>query len=439
MRRRLIIWGCLALACVLLSQAAQAREVTVILKDGTSVKGDMVGQNDSSVTLMIANISRRISRDNIDEIRVEQTPTELFNQRKAELEKDDVAGRYRLAQWAYENGHHQLALTELQALSREFPDHSYGRRISLLTRVVSNAIQREAEAQREREESASSSARNGDGAAVPDAGENQVVEVEPVDATPPRKNPRDRGKRWVVERDQLLTDEQINLIKVYEIDLDERPTVVVPPDTIDELFKNYSDEVIPRGRREQAEFRGMRGYRQLAVLFRVRAKELYGDVIVRDDPPAMLTFKRQIHRQYVLAQCGECHGNGGAEGLFLTLDRPTSNPTVYSNFYSLTRVENARGRMLDRQRPEDSLLIQYGLPADEAKAPHPDVEGWRPAFYGDYTRSQQYRALVEWIGEELFNPAPNYGINWQPPVRPGADEEGDLDPADRIIDVGGGE
>jgi hypothetical protein len=109
----------------------------------------------------------------------------------------------------------------------------------------------------------------------------------------------------------------------------------------------------------------------------------------------------------------------------VVLDNPTSNPTAYSNFLILSRAETGRGLMLDRSRPTDSLLIQYGLPREDAKFPHPDADGWRPSFVGQWDRDPTYRSLVKWIGEELYRPTPNYGITWRPPTRPTGDDVDD--------------
>ena len=51
-------------------------------------------------------------------------------------------------------------------------------------------------------------------------------EIEKIQSAPPRPAP------------VLLTDEQIDLIKVYEIDLNEKPRVIVPRETIAQLSYN---------------------------------------------------------------------------------------------------------------------------------------------------------------------------------------------------------
>lgn len=442
MRRRVVIWGCLLLACALCFHVAQAQEVTVLLKDGRQIKGEMVGESDTSITLMIANIAQQIPRDNVEEIKVNQTPAEVFRQRKAALKADDVIGRYELASWANDNGHHRMALDELNLLAKQYPEHPYQRRITLLTRVVKDSISKQ-QAEENLRQAAADRANNGTRPTDAETPDNQAV-VSEVSVQRPERPTRSarpkRGERWVVPEEALLSEEQINLIRVYEIDLSKRPTVIVHPDAIDTLFKQFGDDAaVPRGRTEQARFRGKRGYEQLEVIFAARAKELYSQIVVRDDPPAMRSFRTGIHRNYVIGYCGECHGNGGADGLMVVLDRPVSTSTVYSNFLTLSRIESARGMMIDRSRPEESLLLQYGLPREDAKTPHPDVEGWLPSFRGDWTRDPIYRSIVKWIGDELYRPTPNYGIRWTPPVPPEPAENEVPDPAERAIRIEGGE
>jgi hypothetical protein len=77
--------------------------------------------------------------------------------------------------------------------------------------------------------------------------------------------------------------------------------------------------------------------------------------------------------------------------------------------------------MIDRAHPEDSLLLQYGLPRNEAKVPHPDVQGFRPAFRRGRDDTK-YQAIARWIGSSLLIDAPltpDYGIQYDPPT--GAD------------------
>jgi hypothetical protein len=231
----------------------------------------------------------------------------------------------------------------------------------------------------------------------------------------------------------LLEDEQINMIRVYEVDLQQgrRAGVIVPPDVVEELLTQYSQEPsVPKGRGDQRRFRRRPDYEQLRLIFEVRATPLYGEVQVRNDPPALMRFRRLIHRQYVLNYCGStrCHGGRQAGEFLLYPRRPASTNTVYTNFYILDAYEQGRWRMIDRSKPEESLLLQYGLPRDAALTPHPDVPGWGPQFIRSPQRNPTYRNVLQFI-EELYEPKPNYGLQYsipkgKPLPKPEETEEG---------------
>jgi hypothetical protein len=213
-----------------------------------------------------------------------------------------------------------------------------------------------------------------------------------------------------------LTDEQINLIKVYEIDLTStrEPRIVIPRDVISEFLEEYSDkDKSLRGRKSQQAFRRASGAKQLRKMFQLRAREFYGRAEVREDPQAIEFFKRAVHRTYVLNYCGttRCHGGPDAGEFKLIPFRQTSDLTVYTNFFLLNQWKRGEGYMLDRDKVEQSYLIQYGLPRKNAKFPHPgNIKGWKPNLIGRSNTTN--RNLRDWVGQ-LYRPAPKYPISFK--------------------------
>ena len=100
-------------------------------------------------------------------------------------------------------------------------------------------------------------------------------------------------------------------------------------------------------------------------------------------------------------------------GLDLFNARPDDEAEAYTNFFLLSRFTHEGKAMIDRDRPELSLLLQWGLEREAAKFPAPDVEGWRPRFRSP--EDGDYRRLVDWI-DSLFDNDPGYGITY-PPAR----------------------
>lgn len=389
-----------ACACVLFVWAlpAPAREAVVTTLDGRKLTGELLEQDEVKVTLLISGIKTPIPRRSIQDMELLPDPAEQYRQMRAELENDDLDGRYRLAYTMYEKKWFALALTELKALEREFPDSD---KVKSLQTVVQSRL--------DRERGIDAAPNNPAAPTTTGQGPVNVVTQAP-------------------DQEQLLTQEQINLIRVYEADLESQPRVTVPPETIDKLFENYaSDDRLVKDKRA---FRKLPGHEQLNVLFDLQARELYGEVVIRQDAPAIKAFRSQLHQRYVLNYCAAtgCHGDKSPGGLFLFRIQPNSDATVYTNFYILNRMQNAQGAMIDRDAPRRSLLLQYGLKREAAATPHPDVPGWRQQFVNE--KDNRFTVYAE-VLDQLWKPAPEYGISYRPPVfqeTDAADDAGESGP-----------
>jgi hypothetical protein len=102
-----------------------------------------------------------------------------------------------------------------------------------------------------------------------------------------------------------------------------------------------------------------------------------------------------------------------------------SDAATYTNFYILQKYTKTfqstdsavfgRGdlRVIDRQHPEQSLLLQYGLPGSQAEYPHPDVPGYKPVFHGK--ADPRFQLIQNWIGKALQPVEPDYGIDFPVP------------------------
>ena len=47
-----------------------------------------------------------------------------------------------------------------------------------------------------------------------------------------------------------------------------------------------------------------------------------------------------------------------------------------------TTIDGKERAVIDRPRPENSLVMQYGLPLRDADTPHPEAQNFRPLFKG---------------------------------------------------------
>ena len=290
-----------------------------------------------------------------------------------------------------------MALPELRSFDKKFPNQE---RSKLLARIIDEKSK-----------------------IVPAVPEDKVKTPKTTDQTDkPDKTdkPEKIGGKEKIDAMELnskrLAEDQINMIRVYEIDPETKPAVLISRDAIDDLFKNHMDkDAVPKGKDRQDRFRGLNGYDQMKVFFAAKARELYPKIKVKSDPESIKVFREKVHANYVLNYCGtnECHG-GPNGGDFFVFNRDPSNvdPTVYTNFYTLHEYKEGPGYMLDFENPEKSYLLQFGLPPANAITPHPVVKGWRHSF--NNSSDPRYQTILKWISS--FPKAKNdYGINWQPP------------------------
>lgn len=392
--------GLLALL-VSVPSLALAREATVRTRDGRELTGELVTQNDRVVVLSIAGIETPVPREQVAELEIKPTAEELYAKMRPELEDSDLEGRLALAQRLYEMKALELSRRELADLSRSFPGEP---RIARLDKIIE--ADQELARQRVREDRS------------PRANENQGRE------------PRTRdGRAEPAEAGELLTAEQINLIRVYEIDLADEPRGIrISREVLDKFFQVYRDgDGQPLDRRAQAEFRRKPPYEQLGEFFTARVRDLYGQVEIMVDPPALSTYRNTINEAYVVRYFRRHFGTGQVDGLKLYGARPNTVEEAYTNFFVLQQfVGGDSVPMIDRTNPQDSLLLQWGLPRELATSPAPQIEGWEPAFRS--VDDTQFQRIVEWIGM-LYTPTPDYGITY-PPTAPETAGEGAPAPAE---------
>ena len=65
--------------------------------------------------------------------------------------------------------------------------------------------------------------------------------------------------------------------------------------------------------------------------------------------------------------------------------------------------------MIDRDRPADSLLLQFSLPPNLSDHPHPEVPGFKPIVRT--LKDPRYDQFLRWISNDLSPLQSDYGIN----------------------------
>jgi hypothetical protein len=108
-----------------------------------------------------------------------------------------------------------------------------------------------------------------------------------------------------------------------------------------------------------------------------------------------------------------CHGGPNAGGDLRVLNVQTRNERVdYTNFLILDSYTHGGRKMINRDRPEDSILLQYGLPPEQAEIRHPSP--LKQTMFRD-RRQRNYRQVIEWIRSLDGPPHPGYGVKLRVP------------------------
>ncbi|MFA7237503.1 MAG: hypothetical protein WC058_11620 [Phycisphaeraceae bacterium] len=366
---------------LMLCAAAQAKVAVVYLKDRPEpLKGELVSQTSDKLILKIAGIDTPINKADVVRMEFEKSLTEQYREKRAVIANDDYPQRYQLAYWAYQQGTlegDRLAAAELAAVLQVKPDFKEAK---LLSELV---LQRIKAATQPKQPAPTTPAPTAPAATTPTA---------PVPGAVPGAD----VKVPLLERDD------VNLIKVIELDLRIKPAVTISPKVIDDFLNEYrANKAVepylgPNGVRK---FKGLKGYEQVEVMFAAKAAKFYKDIIVRDEPKALSDFRQTYYPTLVLRSCGSCHGDGKAAGLYVITHNATREDVAYTNFLILTRTGTRGEPLIDRATPADSLLLQYGLPRDQAKFPHPDVKGFKPYF--NNTTDASFTNAADWIASLL--------------------------------------
>ncbi|MEM8836353.1 MAG: hypothetical protein AAGD00_11105 [Planctomycetota bacterium] len=359
--------------------------VRVEYRDGTAVRGELAASDDVHIDITISGVTVRIRRGDLAQISRIPSAMERYQRLRGIIDPRDSERLFALAQWCQREGLLPEALSEVTRLLEV--DDTNGDAIRLRTEVREQIelLQRASEREERR------------GRRAEDRDESSFRPRPKPDAFP------------------LLGERAINLIKVYELDLENPPAMTVERETVQELLATHaSHPLIPTSKEGRAAFFGKAPAEVLEIMFRVRARELYGRVRVQGQPANMELFRDRVHVTWLINNCAttRCHGGPAGGSFQLTNRHPRSDASVYTNFLIMDRYELADGTpLIDYASPMESPLLQLGLPAYDSSTPHPRVEGWRPAFRtrGD----RRFEDAVRWI-ESMYRPRPEYPIQYPP-------------------------
>ncbi len=378
----------------------EPQEAVVILRDGRTFSGVLVSQNDKSVVLKIGGLDTTFATPRVERVRILEPVLERYKALRASIDDHDSEQLLLLVDFLIARDKLGESVKELEALIARQPNNE-GAKLKL-DRVLTLVALRESE-----EESAA------------------LPSDDRTDPGARSGNDRDSGGSGGAGGAPLLTPQQANLLKVFELDLDQRPAVVVPRHVGEEVMQKFAgDPLVPvtKEGRDALIAEGSLGL--VDLMFRLRARDYYSQIRVLSTPEPLQKFREEIQQGLLLSGCATsgCHGSFSGGRLVLATRRPTSEIGALTNFLIINEFRMSDGSaLLNFQKPEHSALIELALPRDQSARPHPPAphpetgaDQWRPFIRG---RSDPRAArIAAWVAS-LYQPRAQYSVGYTP-VRP---------------------
>ncbi|NNM25770.1 MAG: hypothetical protein HKO59_07245 [Phycisphaerales bacterium] len=351
----------------------------VILRNGSVRAGVIIEDSFERVVIELDGVRATFKRETVDRIELEPTFEERYEQFRGSITPDTSGRHLALCEWLVDERRYDLAERELVDLLKH-NDLVAARRLLTNVRAQIRLAQQ--------------------------------PKAAPASAEPIRAPSPERGLP-----ESIISADDVNLIRVYEIDFDRPPNVLVERATIERLVALYGDDpMIPAAEVDRRALFNADPLRVVQLMFALRARELYPEIQVLSEPYALNLFRQRVHNAWLMNTCAtsRCHGGPDAGRFFLHRRNSRDARVRYTNLLILERLDvDGEWPLINYERPLDSLIIQYGLPRTVARKPHPDVHGWRFAFAR--TQDRQVQATVQWI-ESMLRPRVEYPVEFEPPT-----------------------
>lgn len=384
-----------------LAASVTARPGKIVTKDGKTWEGDITElPRENLIEVVIDGKRHRFSMANLarkpeysdpapestpaQPAAPGQTPEQEYEKRRTAIADNDAAGLVRLARWAFERKMYDQAFDAAQDARNADPRN---REAQDLLRTV--------DAQRRLNRKAQQ---------PPPGGRPGPVVPAPGITPPPGGNaPAKATSNGLV---RPLSPEEVNRMRLLEW----RGETGVKIRLLNDVKRRY----LARADMQPAEFNRLNAVNQAWEIKKKGNPELLNDIRMTNDPPAFQDYRTIVQRA-VLSTCATtaCHGGGAGSDRFALHPRADHEGEAYANFLTMHKYQfkPEKGRqasMIDRNRPEDSLLIQFGLPANVSNMPHPEVDGYKPLFRT--VNEPRYKQFVRWIADDLSPLLEDYGV-----------------------------
>lgn len=317
--------------------------------------------------------------------RLDASPVELrreYQDRFGKLKADDVEGHYALAEWCREHRLYRSLLKQAQYVLQLEPDNENAR---LLYRVAVDALKAQNTQTRPAEGAAAAESIDGELLGPQQIQQLKYAEFLPPDETRPslpihgRVRRADRGESFKVRFAGSVLNDFLDYMSGH-------------PDF--------------RSRENRTAFLSLAPTRQAQLIREHSGNRFEDDIEIITNPLVFQQFERVL--PMVMSGCAtsSCHGGAGAESWRLRTARPRTDLNLYTNFLIVNRVREGGHRLVNRAKPEESLLLQYGLPPRQALFQHPEEIA---VMFPRGREDARYRTILMWI-ENLRMPEPRTGV-----------------------------
>lgn len=371
----------MAIVAAAIWSGAMAAEKVVILTNGAQVVGEVIKTKDGYQVRKPGGVLIVLSADQVDRIEEVKTQQSEFEGRLAKTDQKDPEKLYELARWASDEGMLTQARDVLNKVRQLDPTHEGARLLLRLVELRTKAATRPT-------------------------------------TTGPSEEPPDKFKP-----SELLKKEDIYAIRLHELRRGDKVRVVYRNKVLDRFIESMRGVGIFAEQGGEARFRTAARIDQVRYILENtdRDSPLRADILIESDPLVIRQFRTRIW-QMLSRTCGaaSCHGGVKGAGTLKLLSAPSvRDEVVYTNFFILSGWARGGRKLMKRDNPEMSLLLQYGLPKDLARLTHPDPPRVEPIFRNP--SDANYGLVLEWL-KLLRHPVPGgakpYGIDFQIPGQP---------------------
>jgi hypothetical protein len=403
-----------ALAGLTVCSVTIAREGQVKVRGGKLYAGDIT-ETPETVRVTARGVETTLDRTDVTGIAYAAGLDEQYEKQLDKLNPRDIQGRVELARWAFD--HHRYDLAE-DAVDLALAIDADDREAITFQKLVQTQKRMEAARKNVAAPTAAPAPTGAPTGPTTQATSGPAADGEA--STPAGTSPPAARNKHATVPDSFLSPEEINRIRQAELKETDRGVKIRFDNDVLRRYAIVANIPLTR-------FTAYDRIDQALKIINDSDSAFRDDVRMMSDPPSLTEFRTRVLPTLVNGCASNvCHGSPGA-GEFFLYNKVNSEAVAYTDFYllqSYVKTIDAAGggvfggatqrKMIDRNQPNASLLLQYSLPTDLADIDHPHVQGWKPLLKSQ--EDLRYRDLLNWIRAGLTPVDPDYGIKYQPPL-----------------------